>query len=282
MPLEEIQSILKKFRKAGFAVFSAWGGEPTIRNDLPEILASAKKLGYRTSMCTNCFLLPQKADSILPHLDVLLCSLDGYGESHDEFRGLKGLFDRVVKSIEIATASYPKCHIKMWTSIHKKNIHQVEQLAHLAQKLKVGIEFFPISLIQGYNDELVPDNTDRHKVFSDIIKLKQQGLPIRNPYRALKIMQHAQPFQCNFGQIALFLDHKGNVYTCEDSAGNPRHFWSGHKDFVPEKIFTSDEFKKATASLKKCNICSLPCMLELSGSLLRCFAEMSFNPKRWR
>ena len=276
LPLSEIIKILEKFRKAGCAVFTLWGGEPTLRIDLPEILAVAKKLGFRTSMCTNCLLLPRKADAILPNLDVLLCSLDGYGVSHDEFRGVPGLFTNVLEAIKSAK-QYKNVYIKIWASVHKKSVDQVEQLAQLARDLGVGIEFFAIAPIQGYNDALVPDKQDRNKAFSKILELKHAGFPIHNPDRVLHIMKNEGLFQCNFGKIAVFLDHKGNVSTCEDPAGNPQHFWCNYKDFDPDAVFTSEEFKKVTDRLKRCNICSLPCMLELSGSLPRAFAEMYFS-----
>jgi len=279
LSLKEISDIFKKFRKAGFSILTLWGGEPTIRKDLPEIFLEAKKLGYRTSMCTNCFLLPRKAKEILPNLDVLLCSLDGYGSAHDEFRGVDGLFNNVVEAIKVAK-TFSHLYIKIWASIHKKSVDQVEQLSELAKKLGVGIEFFPISAIKGYNDELVPDKNDLKQAFEKILQLKQSGFPIYNPERVLHIMKEGAPFMCNFGKLAVFVDHKGNVSSCEDSAGNPQQFWCNYREFDPDIIFKSSDFQKVTERLKKCNICSLPCMLELSGSLPRALAEMFFSRGR--
>jgi MoaA/NifB/PqqE/SkfB family radical SAM enzyme len=281
LPLSEIIKILEMFRKAGCVVCTLWGGEPTLRSDLPEILAAAKKLGFRTSMCTNCLLLPKKAGAILPNLDVLLCSLDGYGKTHDAFRGVDGLFEKVTDAIKIAS-SHKNCYIKIWASLHKKNLHEVDKLAELAKELHAGIEFFPIAVIEGYNNDLVPDRNDRLKVFSRILEFKKQGYPIRNPARALKILRDSKPFTCNFGQIAIFLDHTGNVYTCEDSAGDPQHNWCNYKDFDPDTIFSSREFKQVAKKLKKCNICTLPCMLELSGNLMCRLPELAFQRDRWK
>ncbi len=147
--------------------------------------------------------------------------------------------------------------------------------------MHTGIEFFPIALIKGYNDDLVPDSNDRIKVFSRIIELKQLGYPVRNPFRALKILKNSEPFACNFGQIAIFLDHKGNVYSCEDSAGQPQREWCDYKAFDPASVFSSKEFKEVRENLKKCNICTLPCMLELSGSLSCRLLALFFESERW-
>ncbi|MFC1592152.1 radical SAM protein [Thermodesulfobacteriota bacterium] len=281
MPLDEIREVLTKFRKAGLAVCTLWGGEPTLRSDLPEILASAKQLGYRTAMCTNCLVLAKKADQILPNLDTLLCSLDGYGEAHDRFRGVEGLFDSVVKAMEIATAKYPNCYIKIWASVHKGSYDQVEKLAELAKRFGAGIEYFPISRIEGYNDDQVADKEDLDRIFGKIIELKHKGYPVYNPDKVLKVMQHEEPFSCNFGRAAIHLDHQGNVYSCEDSAGTPRHNWCHHSEFDPEKVFKSEKFAQVMSGLRECNCCRLPCVVELSGSLFRSLAGMFLSRRKW-
>lgn len=279
LSLQEIHSLLEKFRAAGFSILTLWGGEPTIRHDLAEIFITAKQLGYRTSMCTNCFLLPRKAQDILPHLDVLLCSVDGYGMTHDEFRGVSGLFDKVVEAITVA-ASFPHLYIKMWASIHKKNLGEIKQLCMLAQQLGVGIEFFPIAPIRGYNDEVVPDKDDLQKAFGEIRLLKQQGFPVRNPDHVLRMMQYGKGFQCNFARLAVFLDHKGDVATCEDAAGNPQYVWCNYKTFDPDRVFTSSEFNAVVTRMKDCSICTLPCMAELSGNLPAALVRMFFSKGR--
>jgi len=280
LSLPEIEEILRKFRRAGCTVFTLWGGEPTIRRDLPEMLAAAKRMGYRTSMCTNGLLLPRKAESVFPNLDVLLCSLDGVGRTHDEFRGVDGLFDKVTEALRIA-ASRGGCYTKIWAGVHRNNLHELRQMAEHAGSLGAGIEFFPIARIAGYNDELVLDADQRREAFGRIIDLKREGLPVRNPLRALRILRHSRPFTCNFGRIAIFVDHQGNVHTCEDPAGAPIRDWCNYREFDPDTVFSSREFEQTAERLKRCNICTLPCMLELSGNLSLRLPELLFSPERW-
>lgn len=100
LSLDQISEMLAKFRRAGAVVLTLWGGEPTLREDLPDILGVARELGFRTSMCTNSSALARKGHRFLHLLDMLLCSLDGFGKTHDRMRGLDGLFDRVVAGID--------------------------------------------------------------------------------------------------------------------------------------------------------------------------------------
>ncbi|MFH1435674.1 MAG: radical SAM protein [Pseudomonadota bacterium] len=279
LPLDKIKPMLEKIRRAGGAVLTLWGGEPMLRKDLPQILGAAKGLGYRTSICTNCNRLERRAGEVLPHLDVLLCSLDGYGEVHDRLRGVKGLFERAVRGIRLAREQRGLT-IKIWATVHRKNMDQVEKLARLAQDLGVGIEFFPVSAIAGYNDGILPGREELKQAFEKIMELKRSGMPVRNPDRVLRIMRDKAPFTCNFGATAIHIDHAGRVYTCENAAGEPLHAWGKYDTFDPESVFASDGFRAVASRLRKCNLCRLPCVLELSGSLPYALAEMFFKFNR--
>jgi sulfatase maturation enzyme AslB (radical SAM superfamily) len=139
----------------------------------------------------------------------------------------------------------------------------------------VGIEYFPLSPIRGYNDELLLDDDELAAAFSRIRVLKQAGWPVRNPDRVLKIMQHGERFACNFGRISIHVDHGGKVYSCEDPRGNPLHTWGALEDFEPERVFGSPEFKQVADRLRRCQHCRLPCVVELANSLPLALASMA-------
>ena len=273
LSLAAVEESLGSFRRAGAVVLTLWGGEPLLRQDLPEILQAAKRLGYRTSLCTNARRLPEQADRIAPLLDVLLCSLDGYGEVHDELRGVQGLFDRVLRGIE-AAKRHPSCDVKIWTAVHRKNRAEIARLCALAQELAVGIELFPLAPIGGHNDDLSLGAAERSETFGLVQRLKQQGYPIRNPDRALDIMRHGRPFRCNFPTIAVSFDHRGVVHTCEDPRGMPLRSWGAEWRTKPEALYRRGDYRAATQQLRTCNCCTLPCITELSGALPRALADM--------
>jgi len=277
LSLEQIRQMLAKFRRAGAVVLTLWGGEPTLRKDLPEILGAAKDLGFRTSMCTNSNALAKTGHRYLPLLDVLLCSLDGYGATHDRMRGVDGLFDRVVSGIGTAT-HYNHLDVKIWATVHRENLRQIEQLAGLARDLGTGIAFFPVSPIAGYNNDTVPSPAELRDAFTLIKRLKAEGLPIRNPDRVLDIMLNSAPFKCNFGRIAIHLDHRGHVYSCEDPAGTPLHMWGDVTGFEPLERYRSREFQEVVTRLESCDRCRLPCVVELADSLPASLANMFIKP----
>jgi MoaA/NifB/PqqE/SkfB family radical SAM enzyme len=273
LSLDEIRSVLAKFHAAGAQILTLWGGEPTLRRDLPEILAEAKRLGMRTSMCTNCNSLAKKADAILPNLDTLLCSLDGYGETHDAQRGVPGLFERVLAALA-AAQRFPHLRLKIWATVHTRNAGQQEKLAQLAKDHGAWIEFFPVSPIPGYNNETVPSDSLLAEVFDEVARLKRAGYPIWNADRVIDKMARNAPFKCNFGRAAIHMDHKGTLYSCEDPAGTPIHVWGPHADFDPTRLYASPEFKAVSKRLESCGRCRLPCVVELADNLTADLADM--------
>ena len=87
--------------------FTFSGGEPTLRKDLPEMVASA----YRhcrpgiINIPTNGIqdkIIPGRVEQILascPESEVIInLSLDGVGENHDRVRGVKGNFERAMRT----------------------------------------------------------------------------------------------------------------------------------------------------------------------------------------
>ncbi|MFQ6009814.1 MAG: radical SAM protein, partial [Candidatus Aenigmatarchaeota archaeon] len=99
MSKEDIFKMLEKARKAGMGGYTAWGGEPLLRKDLPEILRFAKKNKLITTVITNGFSLKERCDEIAPFTDYLIVSIDSNDELHDKMRGVKGIRKRAIDGI---------------------------------------------------------------------------------------------------------------------------------------------------------------------------------------
>jgi MoaA/NifB/PqqE/SkfB family radical SAM enzyme len=89
-------------RKAGCTFVDFTGGEPLFHPDLPLFLREAKKLGFITSVTTNCILFEQRARDLAGIIDLLHFSLDAdNAELHNRIRGCDS-YDAVIKSIPVA------------------------------------------------------------------------------------------------------------------------------------------------------------------------------------
>ena len=90
--MEQEKTILKRIYDSGVTAVAFEGGEPLLRNDLPEILAFARSLPLHTSLITNGTLLESRIEEIAPHINgVIYVSLDGLEKTHDKIRGVNGL-----------------------------------------------------------------------------------------------------------------------------------------------------------------------------------------------
>src|SRR5690606_12705863 len=114
---------LRDLRKLGVKVIDFTGGEPLLHQRIDVMLEAAQKLGFITTLTTNCLLYPKWAERIKGKIDMLHFSLDaGEQELHDSSRGV-ACFDFVMSSIKIALANNERPDI-IFTAT-EENIDQV-------------------------------------------------------------------------------------------------------------------------------------------------------------
>jgi MoaA/NifB/PqqE/SkfB family radical SAM enzyme len=173
MALDEIKSMLDQAAAVGMLSYSAWGGEPLLREDTHEIMSHARKRGFFTALSTNGSLLADRADEFIPHTSLFLISLDGIEKTHDKVRGFPGLFDRVVKGIELLRGR--GATVRLFYNVNMMTLEDVAGAAKLAKELSVSIFYFPVVKFPGYNDQITLDRDTEAQVFGRIIGLKREG-----------------------------------------------------------------------------------------------------------
>lgn len=104
---EEAKILIDDLAAANVPVLVFSGGEPMVRQDLPELTAYATEQGVRPIASSNgTFLTEEKAhklaDAGMAYVGI---SLDGVDETHDRFRGKEGCFEDAVAGIENAQAA---------------------------------------------------------------------------------------------------------------------------------------------------------------------------------
>jgi len=98
------EELARRNRELRPVVTMVSGGEPMLRNDLIDILRAIKKDGKATHMVmtTHGALLNRKKYERIREagVDLISLSLDYPDERHDEFRGIPGLFNKIVGFLE--------------------------------------------------------------------------------------------------------------------------------------------------------------------------------------
>ena len=102
---EEVKKRIQYIRNQGISILEFTGGEPTIRNDLPELITYAKNLGFESiSMITNGLRLAQKEYArkiVEAGVDDFLISIHGdAADVHDRVTEIPGSYDKAVACVK--------------------------------------------------------------------------------------------------------------------------------------------------------------------------------------
>jgi len=247
--LKEIEKITKCFKNLLYV--SLTGGEPFLREDIDKIaFYFYKNSGTKfIAIPTNgilCEKIKEKVMSILElcpkvHLNIEI-SIDALGELHDEIRGVRGNFYRVLKTLKYLEGikkKNPNLRIIIHSVFSAYNQDHVKRLYDFVRGY--DIDQFRIGLIR--KDSKFSDSTKidlkKYNDFVDYIeKNKKIGkglysklfyvINIMNREVNLKTLKkNKMVLPCVAGKKMLVIGEEGEVYPCEmlnKSFGNIRDY----------------------------------------------------------
>lgn len=141
---EEAIEMLNQIRRPGTPVIVFSGGDPLKRKRLPELIAHAKSLGFRTGTIpavTPLVTREKLRELKMAGLDQIAFSLDAASpEEHDRFRRVDGVFKRTLESVRLAQEEGLAVQINSLVNIH--NEKQLADLIRLVESL--GIVFWEV------------------------------------------------------------------------------------------------------------------------------------------
>jgi MoaA/NifB/PqqE/SkfB family radical SAM enzyme len=150
LSLDEIGRVAQSLGALRFLLIS--GGEPFLRNDLPEIveryfrLTSCANVSIPTNGLRTAKILPavRRICGISPALSVgLSVSLDGFGDLHDRLRGVPGVYNAALRTLRGAKglqAEFPNLSVGVISTLTGENQGELECFAEF-----VFTEFRPDS-----------------------------------------------------------------------------------------------------------------------------------------
>src|SRR5438128_7181553 len=234
--------------------FTFSGGEPTLRKDLPEMVEAA----YRhcrpgiINIPTNGIqdkIIPGRIEQVLlaaPTSDVIVnLSLDGIGEKHDIVRGVKGNFERAMRTyagLKALKGRYKNFTLGVHTVISNFNVDEFDNIYTFVRD-----ELKPDSFISEIAEERVELDTvgmgitppiDRYQ---PVIERLQEGIhkaeftgvsritqAFRDRYYDIvkrTLAEKRQVIPCMAGVASAQIAPNGDVWTCcirAESVGNLR------------------------------------------------------------
>jgi MoaA/NifB/PqqE/SkfB family radical SAM enzyme len=160
----------------GYNAIGLSGGEPLTWKPLPRLLASARALGFTTSVTSNGLLLnAQRLAQLVPNLALLAISLDGVPESHNRMRGHPRAFERMRSKLDLVRAAgVPFGFIFTLTLENLAELAWVVEFA-CAEGAKL-LQIHPLEQVGRARDYqlLPPDDLELSYAFLEVARLQQQ------------------------------------------------------------------------------------------------------------
>ncbi len=212
LDLFQIKSILDDLEKAGCLKLTLTGGEPTLREDLSEILSYAQKKGFALTLFTNGTLLTPRVRRALLKRPPLAVEVSLYGASpgvHEAVTRIPGSFDASVRTIKWLAKKGVRTVVK--TVLFSLNLPEIEGLQSLCQDL--GVAFHPtLRIFSSMDPRRFPEGL-RIKT-EDLKSLsKNEGLPFFKSPEGPDSSREEE-WICNAGRQACCIGAEGEVYPC--------------------------------------------------------------------
>lgn len=124
----EAQEVIRDLAEFRVPALLFSGGEPLVRGDLFELVAGARRLGLRPTLSTNGTLITGEVarrirDAGFTYVGI---SLDGIGEVHDYFRGVRGAFGRTVQGFRHCVAAGQRVGLRLTLTRHTTaDLHRI-------------------------------------------------------------------------------------------------------------------------------------------------------------
>ena len=292
LTLGEVEKIFESYN--GFNVIGLTGGEPYLRGDLPELVKTIIKTQPRlgTLFITSNGQLSQKTAEDVREITqtirtsgsgiefVHLISIDGPRDIHDEIRGVKGAYDRAVKTIGLLSDlgkinGLPK--LGTVTVCSPFNIHRFDSVIQEVERLKEEYDLEPSfcvwiqgQLYKNISKKELSVGDFRKKLIDYIPEIKRvvekNGSPLsrgRGLFYDLLARWLENPSKqivpCGGAKVRYFLDPSGNVYPCTVFNARIGNLRDHSYDFV--KLFEGENRTRVRHLVTKedCPICCNTC-----------------------
>lgn len=273
----ELESVFYQLKENGIKMVGFTGGEPLLRNDIEELIRSAKKIvGAKVYIITNGLLLEKKAKSLIEQgVDYVSVSLDGLEETDERIRGVPGHYNRTIKGIETLRNLDNNIKINIGTTLVKSNLSEIPSLIKLSKKLKVAWSFnlldTSLYFFKGIDtselliddEELVDKTIDYlYRVNKESPEVAMLEMSSTSLEFARNYLKNKKPhFHCVTGYFRIYIDSDLNIYSgcwALPPVGNL-------KERSLKEILKSQEYRKRVKTMFNLNCPRCTCGYLLSG-----------------
>jgi MoaA/NifB/PqqE/SkfB family radical SAM enzyme len=257
-PREEIDlDIIEKLPEMFFTNIT--GGEPFVRQDLPDLVAAIRKKTKRIVISTNGYFTDRIVSLCKKYPDLgIRISIEGLPKTNDDIRKIPDGFDRGFRTLlELRTLGIKDIGFGM--TVQDMNYKDLVPLYQLSKAL--GYEFATATLHNShYFHKLDNEIKDKDSViveFNNLIEELLKSKRLKDWFRAYfnhglinYIQGNQRKLPCEMGQDGFFLDPYGDILPCngmdlKQPMGNLyTQTW--------DEIWNSEQAKKVRKAVNSC------------------------------
>jgi Fe-coproporphyrin III synthase len=155
---DEGKKLIDDLAGFGSPVILFSGGEPLLREDLPELIGYATQKGMRAVISTNGTLITEEKARIFAQLSLsyIGVSIDGIEGVNDVFRGVEGAYEKAITGIRNARAAGIKTGLRF--TMYKRNYKEVPKIFDLIEKENIERVCFYHLVYAGRGSNLVAED----------------------------------------------------------------------------------------------------------------------------
>ncbi len=164
----EAKQAIDRLSKAGVAILAFSGGEPLVRKDFLELARYSADEGMYVAVATNGTLITKEKAREMKKAGIqyVQISVDGAtAETHDNFRGIPGAFNRTIKGIKNVVAE--DFFVNISTTATHFDYKEIPRIISLCEEL--GVDWF-----MAYN--FVPTGRGKFMIEHDLTPKEREEL----------------------------------------------------------------------------------------------------------
>ena len=270
-----VRGLYAEAGRAGMAQLVVWGGEPLLRQDLPELLLAARRSGLFVTLISNGWFAAERWPGLRGVVDALILSLDDVGEAHDRLRGLPGLFARLEGFAEELRSDPLRPTLLLNTVLSGQNRGALRRVAPVARRWDAGLYFCPMEtgeLTAGEAGDrlaaLALSQGELQEAARLALSLKSAGFPVLDsrPYlRLLAADPELRSYTCRAPRARLTVGADGAVRDCrhvDRPLANVADLQSAGRPL--SALFRAPDWRRMGEEAAACTKCNNPDVIELS------------------
>lgn len=265
----ELRAVLDDFRAIGTLGVGVTGGEPMLREDLPELLAHGRRRGLHMHLNTDGFRIDDASARELIRTGVrsVNVSLDGAtAAEHDLARGRAGAFRDAIGAIAALARARGRRgapRITVVTVLTTHNVERVEDVARVA--LEAGADRIGVIPVHDFGQGEPVVDAERGRRGREVLdRLAARGV-LDNSTAYLDLLPRAfrgepSPLRCYAPYVSVVVDCYGDVFPCFPLM--ERHRPAGRLPLAP--LWRSAAYQRERDRLAACTACLWNCHTEMN------------------